>query len=203
MKKLDRLHWITRTFGPEFVLPYEVAYEPYAAILALQKFRASGHEPSIRTDYKDGATQGFNLPFVYPSATDEDFVRLWSEWGDRLVYIITEGVSPERSRCNVSVLRLTPTFFLVEWDQGNCAQRAWEHTCVPLEHAFVEASDDVDHDAHFAIDPGRGLLRTLRPRQLPSRTRFEFLVDRIVALPMSADPLTVYTVRDDGKVVIW
>lgn len=213
MKKLDRMRWISATFGYEFVLPHRVVYEPYAALVAFDEFRRHGHEPSIRTDYKDGAEQGFSLPFVYPSATHEDFVRIWNEWGDRLVYIITEGVSPEETRCNVSAQRLSQTSFLVEWDEGGCAQRAWEHVCMPLEHAFVEAGDDVDHDAHFAldptcdghypIDPALGPLRTLRPRQLPSRTSFERMVNRIVALPMSVDPLTVYTVRQDGKIVIW
>lgn len=203
MKKLDRLRWIATTFGYEFVLPYRVAYAPFEALTAIDEFRKRGHEPSIRTDYKDGATQGFVLPFVYPSATHEDFVRIWNMWGDRLVYIITEGVSPEETRCNVSVLRLGQTTFLVEWDNGGCAQRAWEHVHVPLEHAFVEAGDDTEHEAHFTIDPVRGVVRALRPRQLPSRTEFERIVDRIVALPMSVDPLTVYTVRQDGKIVIW
>lgn len=213
MRKLDRLRWIAMTFGYEFVLPHRVAYDPYTVRIALDEFRRSGHEPSLRTDYREGTTQGFVLPFVYPSATYEAFLRIWNEWGERLEYIITEGVGPTETRCNVSVQRLSQTSFLVEWDNGGCAQRAWEHVCMTLEHAFVEASDDFDHDAHFAldptcdghypIDPALGPLRTLRPRQLPSRTSFERMVGRIVALPMSVDPLTVYTVRQDGKIVIW
>lgn len=202
MKKVDRLRWIEQTFGPEFVLPYRACRAWPEVQTTIDEFWLASRRPSLRTDWRAGSERGFNLPFVHPVNLLQAY-NLWQEWGERLVYIIYEGVTPERTICNVLAERIGPTTFLVEWDAGGCAQRAWEHACMPLWHAWVEALDDSDMCVRGRDLPARGWTKFVRPRHLPAHTAFERIVDRLVVLPADADPQTVYTVRDDGRIVIW
>ncbi len=202
MKKVDRLRWIARTFGPEFVLPYRVCRSWPGIFRAITDLRQQVGWVGMRTDFPAGAEQGINLPFVY-NVDEEKAWQVWAAHGDRLVYIVCGGIPPEGNACNVLAERIGPTQFLVEWDAGGCAQRAWEHTCMPLWHAWVEVLDDSDGCVRGNDLPGRGWTRFVRPRHLPARTAFERIVDRLVVLPVGSDPQTVYTVRDDGRIVLW
>jgi len=199
VRKLDRLREIERLYGPEFVLPYRACYDWPQIEAAVEEFWKTGHTPSLRTDWRATPEQGYGLPFVHPGVSLVQAALLYEQWADKLVYIVCEGVSHEQALCNVAAQRLGPALFLVEWDHGGCAQRAWEQTCMELQSAFVGLGDEVP-----GCDiPPWGWQCVRRPRHLPARTAAEQMLDLIVSRPEGGDPLTVWTVRQDGRIVIW
>jgi len=201
MRKIDRLRWIERAYGPEFVLPYRACYTPDDLRAAFNSFPL-GTPLSVRTDWADAPDQGYGLPFLYNNADVSKVLAVWDRWGPKLVYIVCASITPEENFANVAAEQIGPTRFLVEWDDGDCAQRAWEHACMPLYHAFVETADDTDFGSYDEV-PGRGVVRFVRPRSLPARTAFERMFLRILTAPDAVDPLTVYTVARDGRIVVW
>lgn len=196
MRKLDRLRWIEATYGPEYVLPYRACYDWHEVARTIEHFWYTKLTPSLRTDWRDAPEQGYNLPFVHPGVCWPQAWEVWDKWREKLVYIVTEGVSPEQTMCNAAAERLGPSLLLVEWDEGGCAQRAWEQTCVLLHHAFV---DDVG-GWWQPVQPWPHGVRVKRPKMLPSELHMERMYPLLLA---AGDKHAVWTVRRDGQIVIW
>lgn len=127
MKKLDRLRWIQETFGYSATARYIPAYTWQQMYEALLSFWAGGVEKvGIRTDTRNGAEQGFNLPFVHglrPNDLDKASA-LWTQYGDKLVYIVT-GQTVQPCLANGVAIRLDEehVFFEVNDVEPDITQR--------------------------------------------------------------------------------
>lgn len=92
MRKLERLAQIERTWGSEFVLPYFVCRNIEEIAAAARRILALGNEGwGMRTDWRDGAEQGFDLPFLFAPTLDEAG-RVVAAYGSRLVYIVSANI---------------------------------------------------------------------------------------------------------------
>jgi len=198
MKKVERLQYIEREWGPEWVLPYRACSTWEEIRQAIQTLRAAVGWIGMRTDWPGGPSQGTNLPFVY-HVNEEKAREIWDEHGDRLSYIVCGGVSPVDNLANVMAERRSRSLLLVEWDDGGCAQRDWEHVCMPLHHAYVDRWNS--WQAPHPIPSWPPLTVRVRPVwAMPPQLRLSELYDRLVA---AKEDETVWTVCRDGRIVIW
>lgn len=182
-------------YGKEYVLPYFECHSLAEMKTALRTLKDRGASTGIRTDVgRDPSPRlsGVMMPFVQ-FAGEADAERLWAEYGSRLVYIVYESFPDTMTWCNVAALRMHETAFLVEYDEGGCSQRAWEHKAIPLSHAYVDRWGGW-------WQPFNGGVRVVPPKALPERTAIEKMYSLLLT---AVEPLVVWTVRTDGRVVLW
>jgi hypothetical protein len=113
MKKIERLEWVAEHCGPQFVLPYQVCYSWEQIKAAIEYHEARGIPWSMRSDYRYGKTQGFQLPHTYEG--DRAEVRgYWNKYRDQLLYFFYEAVLSVY--CNGAALLLDPENILIEYN---------------------------------------------------------------------------------------
>jgi hypothetical protein len=95
MKKIDRLRWIEKTFGQEFVLPYFFCHNWEEILEAINTFESSGKTWGLRTDIcgseTPGQTQGILYPFLFQGSVD-GAKKLWKENGEKLHYLVSLNI---------------------------------------------------------------------------------------------------------------
>jgi hypothetical protein len=191
MKKVARLKWIEETFGRDFVLPYRVCKDPYEIHLAISIFEMQKKTWGMRTDSKNGQTQGFNLPFVH-HGTPEKVGEVWEKHKDKLVYIVVENVL--KVRLHAVAVKLDSEHVLFEWNdkEPTISQRQMYARPENLRQIVLGPSN--------FVFPWNSLpVRSVRP-EYALDLQFDRIYD--VLIHSDVDEAT-FTVRDDGKLVVW
>jgi len=191
MTKLERLAWIERTFGQEFVSPY-FACENWQEICdAIFTFEDRERTYGIRTDLAGGHVQGYQLPFIWKgsrAAAEE----LWLNHGSKLVYIVCENVP--RRRLSAVALKLDHEHVLFEFNdrEPECHQR--DMYKIPENVRRIALGPN-----RFVI-PWEGLLvRCFDPADAACY-RFDQIYDILIH---SDEDEATFTVREDGRIVVW
>lgn len=191
MKKVERLKWIEETFGKDFVLPYRVCYDHHDLFLAIAGFEIVKKTWGMRTDFRNGTTQGFNLPFVH-HGTPQAAGDVFDKWGEKLVYIVSENVL--RRRYSAVAVKLDPEHVLFEWNgrEPEISQRQMYRKPENLRQIVLGPNN--------LVFPWDGLpIRSVRP-EYASDLKFDQVYD--VMIHSEVDE-TTFTLRDDGKLVVW
>jgi hypothetical protein len=191
VKKVARLKWIQETFGKDFVLPYRVCKDQYEIHLAICIFEMGKKTWGMRTDTSTGQTQGFNLPFLF-KGTPEGAAKIWDEHQHKLEYIVSENVL--KVRLQAVAVKLDPEHVFFEWNdkEPEISQRQMYRHPENLRQIVLGPSNYV-----FPWD-GQPM-RSVRPEYAASQ-RFDKIYD--VMVHSDVDEAT-FTVRDDGKLVVW
>lgn len=191
MKKVARLKWIEETFGKDYVLPYRVCKDHYDIFLAISCFEMVKKTWGMRTDFRDGESQGFNLPFVH-HGTPEAAAKVWDEYKDKLVYIVSENVL--RRRYSAVAIKMDPEHIFFEWNdkEPEISQRAMYKNLGNLRRIVLGPNNLVFREDGIAY-------RSVRP-EYTSDLRFDEIYDVMVHFDVKE---TTFTLRDDGKLVVW
>lgn len=191
MKKVARLKWIEKTFGKDYVLPYLVCNDRKELFQAIMGFEKVKKTWGMRTDFRNGFSQGFNLPFVHHGTTKEA-AKVWSEYGKKLVYIVSENVLVRR--LSAVALKLDSEHILFEWNdkEPTISQRAMYQRPENLRQIVLGPNN--------LVFPWNGLpVRSVRP-EYAADLKFDRIYDIMVHFDVDE---TTFTVRDDGKLVVW
>lgn len=191
MKKIARLKWIEETFGKDFVLPYRVCFDTTDLSRAMDAFADAKKTWGMRTDFRNGDTQGFNLPFVH-HGTAEKVVEIWEKYGNKLVYIVSENVL--RRRYSAVAVKLDPEHIFFEWNdkEPEISQRQMYKNLENLRRIVVGPNNLV-----FREDGIR--YRSVRP-EYTADLKFDEIYDVMVHFDVKE---TTFTLREDGKLVVW
>lgn len=191
MKKVARLKWVEETFGKDFVLPYRVCHNRAELCLAISGFERVKKTWGMRTDTRNGETQGFNLPFVH-HGTPQKAAEVWDKHGDSLVYIVSENVL--RRQYSAVALKLDPEHVYFEWNEKEptISQREMYKRPENLRQIVLGPNN--------YIFPWNGLpIRSVRP-EYAAFLKFDQIYDVMVHLDVDE---TTFTLRDDGRLVVW
>lgn len=189
MKKLDRLRRIEETFGVDYVLPYQACLSMDAIENTAVAFDRAGKTWGMRTDFRNGAEQGFNLPFLQ-KGTISEARRIYSEHGHSLVYIVSENIL--KYRLNAVAMKIDKDHVFFEWNLD---------PDIPQRKMYDNLSDI----RRIAVGPSGAVLafgeffRCVSP-EVTSWYRFDKVYDVLVH---SEETEATFSVRDDGKLVIW
>lgn len=191
MKKLERLLWIERTFGPEFVLPYRACRTWEEIEFAFSRFESAGRTWGIRTDFVNGRCQGHGLPFLHHGSA-AGAKEIWSLHGEKLVYIVSENVL--RRRLSGVGIKVGSEHVLFEWNdkEPTISQREMYDKPENVQRIVVGPGG---YELVFGEIPIRCV-----PPEYTSWRRFDEIYD--VMIHMDVDEAT-FTVREDGKLVVW
>jgi len=145
----------------------------------------------MRTDFRDGNTQGFNLPFIH-HGTMEEASKIWGQHTENLVYIVSENVL--RRRYSAVALKLDSEHVFFEWNdkEPEISQRAMYKKPGNLRQIALGPNNYV-----FPWDGP--LIRSVRP-EYAADLKFDEIYD--VMIHSDVDE-TTFTLRDDGKLVVW
>jgi hypothetical protein len=192
MKKLARLKWIEETFGREFVLPYRICFDAEQITLAIAGFETAKKTWGMRTDTREGNTQGFNLPFVH-HGTPEKAMEVWEKYKEKLVYIVSENVL--RRRYSAVAMKLDPEHVYFEYNakEPEISQRDMYKRLENLSYLVVGPNNLV-----FPW-PGGEPVRSVRP-EYTQDLKFDQIYD--VMIHSEVDEIT-FTLREDNKLVVW
>lgn len=191
MRKVDRLKWVERVFGPEFVLPYRVCGTWGEIEAAAGRFEEAGRTWGVRTDLRAGLDQGYGLPFLHHGSM-AGAREVWSLHGDRLVYIVSENVL--RRRLSAVAARLDAEHVLFEWngEEPEISQRQMYDRPENLRRVVLGPSG-------FFFAWGVVPIRCAPP-EYASDIGFDRIHDVMVHFDVGE---ATFTVREDGKVVVW
>lgn len=191
MKKVARLKWIEETFGKDFVLPYRVCKDQYEIHLAISIFTLEKKTWGMRTDTRNGSTQGFNLPFLF-HGTPEGAAKIWDAHKEKLVYIVSENIL--RYKLQAVAVKLDEEHILFEWNgkEPEISQREMYNRPENLRQLALGPNNLV-----FPWDGAP--LRSVRP-EYASDLKFDLIYD--VMIHSDVDE-TTFSIRDDGKLVVW
>lgn len=191
MKKVARLKWIEETFGKDFVLPYRVCNDQYEIFLAISIFEMSKKTWGMRTDTKEGTTQGFSLPFVH-HGTPGEAAKVWDKHKEKLVYIVSENVL--RRRLSAVAIKLDAEHILFEWNgkEAEISQREMYKRPENLRQIVLGPNNLV-----FPWDGAP--IRSVRP-EYTADLKFDEIYDVMVHSDVDE---TTFTLRSDNKVVVW
>lgn len=191
MKKVARLKWIEETFGKDYVLPYRVCKDHYDIFLAISGFEMVKKTWGMRTDTKDGSTQGISLPFVH-HGTPQAAAKVWDEWKDKLVYIVSENIL--RRRYSAVAVKMDPEHVFFEWNdkEPEISQRAMYKNLGNLRRIVLGPNNLVFREDGIAY-------RSVRP-EYTSDLKFDEIYDIMVHFDVKE---TTFTLREDGKLVVW
>lgn len=191
MKKVARLKWIEETFGKDFVLPYRACFSREEIFLAIGGFEMVKKTWGMRTDTRNGQTQGFNLPFVH-HGTPQAASDVWDKHGDKLVYIVSENVLCRR--LSAVAVKLDPEHVLFEWNgkEATISQREMYKRPENLRQIVLGPSN-------FFFPWGSLPIRSVRP-EYAADLQFDRIYDVMVHSDVDE---TTFTLRDDGKLVVW
>lgn len=191
MKKVARLKWIEETFGKDFVLPYRVCKDHYDIFLAISIFEMSKKTWGMRTDFPEGHTQGFGLPFLF-HGTPEGAAKIWDANKDKLVYIVSENIL--RYKLQAVAVKLDDEHVLFEWNdkEPEISQRQMYKHPENLRQLALGPNN--------LVFPWNGSpLRSVRP-EYAADLQFDRIYD--VMVHSNVDEAT-FSIRDDGRLVIW
>lgn len=192
MKKVDRLKWIEETFGKDYVLPYHVCLSSYDIITAIDGFETGKKTWGMRTDHRAGNAQGFNLPFVH-HGTWEGAAKVWEDYGEKLVYIVSENVLLRRY--SAVAIKIDPEHVYFEWNdkEPTISQRQMYKNLENLRRLAVGPNNLV------YPWPGGDPVRSVRP-EYAADLKFDEIYD--VMVHSDVDEAT-FTLRADNKLVVW
>jgi hypothetical protein len=191
LKKLARLKWIEETFGKDFVLPYRACFNREDIFLAIGGFEIVKKTWGMRTDSRNGQTQGFNLPFIH-HGTPQGAAEIWDKHGEKLVYIVSENVL--RRRYSAVAVKLDLEHVLFEWNgmEPEISQRQMYRKPENLRQIVLGPNN--------LVFPWNGLpIRSVRP-EYASDLKFDQVYDVMIHFNVEE---TTFTLRDDGKLVVW
>lgn len=191
MKKLERLAWVERTFGADFVNPYRACSTWPEISEAMSGFTAAGRGVGIRTDLPNGHTQGYQLPFLW-KATPDSARELWEKHRDRLVYIVCENLL--RVRLHAVALKVDSEHALFEWNDREPAISQRDMYRHPENVRRIALGPN-----RFIIPFGGFMVRSVDPADA-SFYRFDRIYDVLIH---SDEDEATFSVREDGRVVVW
>ncbi len=202
MKKLARLKWVEENFGPEFVLPYRACTTWTQVVKAIREFESAGHTWGLRTDTRDGKTQGFLLPFQLRGTVD-GAKQIFEETGGKLTYIISHNILSYV--CNAVAVPIDQEYIFFEWSCHPTRSQREMYEDPELIREVVVGPFPSSH-GHQLLLCGRELgplIRGLTPESnlavdLRLSTIYHLLVGR-----SDVDEVTFSVRAPDKKVVIW
>lgn len=191
MKKVARLKWIEETFGKDYVLPYVVCFNQAEIMKAIAGFQSAGKTWGMRADTREGSTQAISLPFIH-HGTREAAQKVWDEFQDKCVYIVCGNVL--RRRYSAVAVKMDPEHVFFEWNdkEPEISQRAMYKNLENLRRIVVGPNNLVFREDGIAY-------RSVRP-EYTSDLKFDEIYDIMVHFDVKE---TTFTLRDDGKLVVW
>jgi len=191
LKKVARLKWIEETFGKDYVLPYVVCFNQAEIMKAIAGFQSAGKTWGMRADTREGSTQAISLPFIH-HGTREAAQKVWDEFQDKCVYIVCGNVL--RRRYSAVAVKMDPEHVFFEWNdkEPEISQRAMYKNLENLRRIVVGPNNLVFREDGIAY-------RSVRP-EYTSDLKFDEIYDIMVHFDVKE---TTFTLRDDGKLVVW
>lgn len=191
MKKVTRLKWIEETFGKGYVLPYRVCYDSFDINTAISEFEGQKKTWGMRTDSREGCTQGISLPFVH-HGTSAAAAKVWDEFKDKLVYIVSENVL--RRRYSAVAVKMDPEHVFFEWNdkEPEISQRAMYKNLGNLSRIVLGPNNLVFREDGISY-------RSIRP-EYAADLKFDEIYDIMIHFDVKE---TTFTLREDGKLVVW
>lgn len=192
MKKIARLKWVEEVFGKDFVLPYRVCSSAREITEAVASFEGAGKTWGMRTDTREGSTQGFNLPFVL-NGTVEKALEIWGKYGVDLYYIVSENQGAS-IRLQAVAVKLDDEHVLFEWNdkEPTISQRQMYNHPENLRRLALGPNN--------MVFPWNGLpVRSVRP-EYAACLKFDRIYDVMVHSEIDE---TTFTMRTNGQLVIW
>lgn len=192
MKKIARLRWIEETFGKDFVLPYWVCTEWAQIELAIKNFEAGKRTWGLRTDLRNGHDQGYQLPFIHHGEI-EKAKEVFEKHSDALLYIVCENVLLRR--LSAVAIKLDPEHVLFEWNdkEATISQREMYKKPENLRQIVLGPSG-------YFFPWGGGMPLRCVPPEYAEGFKFDEIYE--VMIYSDVDEAT-FTVRADGKVIVW
>jgi len=191
MKKLERLAWIQRTFGINYVQGYWTCRTWKEIEETTSYFENDfGFKWGLRTDTVNGTDQGYQLPFLF-NGTLEGARVIWNEHREKLIYIVTERLPIVR--LHGVALRVAPEYVFIEWNERekDIAQRHMYRHPENLRSAVFGPGSQL---------PLWGAVRRVINPRHTSQQRF-LEVYRLM-LTTDVEELT-FSVKPNGQVIIW
>lgn len=188
MKKLERLLYIARTYGEDAVLPYQACRTEEDIRSAVGWMESMGRTWGMRSDFRNGSVQGFHLPFLHRGNLP-DALKI-RETYPSLVYIVSENIL--RYRLNAVAVKVGPSHIFVEWNEDAfIPQRRMYDRPEDLKRIAVGPAGHAEAFGSF--------VRAISPEHL-SWYRFDIIWDTMIHSDVDE---TTFSVRDDGKLVVW
>lgn len=190
MKKIDRLRYIEKNFGLEFVLRYFLCKTWGEIEKAIHYFENKGLGWGMRTDTFSGNSQKFMCPFLFKGSID-DARKIWKENGRGLYYIVCENIL--EVLCHGVAELLDEEHIFIEFNdrEPHIAQRHMYERPENLRHLAVGPNSFVFRN--------EVLVRSFHPEEV-----VVYSFDKIY-YPMIANKIreTTFTVTPNGKVIVW
>lgn len=196
MRKIERLKFIEKEFGKEFILPYRICIDEDDITKAVKEFESKGFTWGVRTDFVSGNEQGYKLPFVLEGTLDKT-LKIFEEHGRKLVYILSHNVLSYV--CNGVAIPHDREYVFFEVNAiDNVSQRDMYNNLDNLRRFFVGPTRKVIHDRTFypCFKPEDNYLSDLRLLEI-----YNLMVGRKIARDI--DEVTFSVRSPDKKVIIW
>ena len=190
MKKLARLDWIRRTFGSQYVQPFRACFTWDEIVDAIGIYEHLYGKWSIRTDYRSGTQQGYQLPFIF-AGNRKEAKRVWKQNGQKLVYMVIKTLL--YTRLQAVAQRVGSQHIFIEWNEAE--------KDVPQRHMYRHP----ENLRQLVFGPGSRafvwgcMRRVINPRRA-SWHRFDEVYRLMLATDV--DEIT-FSVTPEGSVVIW
>jgi hypothetical protein len=197
MKKVERLEFIERIFGKEFVLPYRVCYNLRDIERAAREFESLGYGWGMRTDSKEGHQAAFGSPFIMRGNL-EDAKKIWEMDKEKLIYIVSHNILRYHLNGVAYPIDDEHIFFEINDIDKDKSQRAMY--------------DNPRNLKRFVIGPSRKYILPLPFPQIlldVFKPEDNFTIDNRlseiynIAVGRDIDEVTFSVREDDKKVVIW
>ncbi len=191
MKKVARLRWIQARFGPNYVLPYLECRNWEDVESAVDHFENERKLSwGMRTDTRNGSTQGYSLPFVH-HGTLARAREVWDAHGEKLTYIVSKNI--KRVRLNAVAILIDLEHIVVEWNdkEPEASQRTmYKHP---------------ENLRQLALGPSGGIIWPMIPMRCvsPVHTGWWRFDEVYKLMTQTGEKEVTFSVTLDGDLVIW
>jgi hypothetical protein len=158
---------------------------------AVVDFEVQRRTWGVRTDCPNGTAQGYSLPFIW-KGTLVEALKLWNEHKDRLLYIVVENVL--RVQLHAVAVKLDAEHVLFEWNDKE--PEIWQRQMYRKPENLRKI---VVGPGGYELLWGYAFVRCV-PSEYTSQWRFDDIYD--VIIHSDVDEVT-FTVREDGKLIVW
>lgn len=190
LKKIERLRWVEKTFGADFVLPYFYCTNWSEIENAIKWFEDRKMGWGMRTDTRDGISQGYGCPFLFKGNLKEAH-DIWQNNDKSLYYIVSENIL--EYFCNGVAILLDDEHIFVEFN-------AEEHD-IPQRRMY----DNPQNLRRIGVGPAsyvmynENIVRSFNPEEVTY-----YCFDRIY-FPMIWYKIgeVTFSVRPNKQVIVW
>ncbi len=193
MKKIDRLRWVEKNFGKQFVLKYFFCRNWDEIKKAIEYFESKKQGWGMRTDTLEGYFQKDNCPFLF-KGLNEDALRIWSVNKNNLYYIICENIL--MVLCHGVAYRIDDEHIVIEFNDKNRDISLRDMYNFPDNLRRIGIGPN-----RYIIFPGsfKMIIRCFHPEETMIYS-FDIVYDLMISLKVKE---IEFTVKTDRQIIIW